>query len=87
MYKWKGSWKSRKRISEQKCLVPLHPLSNIKITNYFNYEPRFYDVLSRNNLPRIKDGAYVINLDDKKVREHIGSALYFDSFGIEYKKY
>ena len=47
---------------------------------------------SRNNLPRIKDGAYVINLDDKSSRwtyyvlllidKHI--TAYFDSFGIKY---
>ena len=43
----------------------LHPLNNIEITNYFNDEPRFNGVFSRNNLARIKDGAYVINLDDK----------------------
>ena len=33
---------------------------------FFNYEPRFNDVFSRSNLPRIKDGAYIINLDYKK---------------------
>ena len=48
-----------------KLLVPLHPWSDIEITNYFNYEPRFNGVFSRNNLPRLKDGMYVINLDDK----------------------
>ena len=37
----------------------------MKIANYFKREPRFNGVSSRNNLPRIKDGAYVINLDDK----------------------
>ena len=47
---------------------------------------------SRNNLPRIKDSGYVKNLDDKNT---IGTpwvslfidrntAVYFDSFGIEY---
>ena len=45
---------------------------NIEITNYFNYEPRFNGVFSRNNLPRIKDRAYVISLNDKKVKVHIG---------------
>ena len=29
-------------------------------------------LFSRNNLPGIKDGVYVIYLDDKKVKEHIG---------------
>ena len=44
----------------------LHPLSNIEIIEYFNYKPRFNGVFSKNSLPRIKDGAYVINIDDKK---------------------
>ena len=39
--------------------------SNIEITNYFKYELRFNGVSSRNNLPRIKDGAYAINLIDR----------------------
>ena len=47
-------------------LVLLHPLSNIKITKYFNYEPRFNGIFSRNALPRIKDGEYDINLNNKK---------------------
>ena len=44
------------------------------------------------NLPRIKDGAYMINLDDKQskgtqlVSVFIGNnlAMYFDSFEVEY---
>ena len=56
------------------------------------YEPRFNEVFSRDNLPRIKDGVYVINLDDKQskgthwVSEFIdrNSSVYFDSFGMEY---
>ena len=71
-------------------LVPLHPLNNIKITNYFNYEPRFNGFFSRSNLPRIKDGAYVINLYDKNSKGthwvplfvDRNTAVYFDSFGI-----
>ena len=27
-----------------KFLVPIHPLNNIEITNYFNYKPRFNGV-------------------------------------------
>ena len=39
----------------------------------FQYEqPTFNGGFSRNNLPRIKDGVRAINLDDKKVKEHIG---------------
>ena len=44
----------------------LDTFSNIEITKYFNYEPSFTGVFSRNNLSRIKDGACVINLYDKK---------------------
>ena len=40
-------------------LVLLHPSNNIEITTYFNYEPRFNGIFSKNNLPRIKDGAYM----------------------------
>ena len=41
-------------------------LSNIEITNKFNNEPRFNGVFSRSNLPKVKDGASAINLNDKK---------------------
>ena len=41
-------------------------IKNIENTNYLNYEPKFNGVFSRNSLPRIKERAYVINLDDKK---------------------
>ena len=45
-------------------LIPPHPLTNFEIEKYKN-EPRFNGVFSRNNLPKkIKDGTYVINLDE-----------------------
>ena len=45
-------------------LIPPHPLTNFKIQKYYENEPRFNGVYSRNNLPKqIKDGSYVINLD------------------------
>ena len=48
-------------------------IKNIENTTYLNYEPKFNGVFSRNSLPRIKERAYVINLNDKKkVKEHIG---------------
>ena len=46
-------------------LIPPHPLTNFEIQKYYQNEPRFNGVYSRNNLPKkIKDGAYVINLDE-----------------------
>ena len=70
-----------------------HPLTNFEIQKYYENEPRFNGVFSRNNLPKkIKDGAYVINLDEC---EDVGThwiALFckkneivqFDSFGVEH---
>ena len=52
-------------------LVRLNPLSNNKITKCFNYETRFNGAFSLEKLPRIKDGAYVINLNDKKCKEKL----------------
>ena len=70
-----------------------HPLTNFKIKKYYQNEPRFNGVYSRNNLPKkIKNGAYVINLDEyADVGAHwIASfcnrseTVYFNSFGFEH---
>ena len=43
----------------------LHPLTHIEIQRYYQNEPKFNRVYSRDNLPdKIKDRAYVINLDE-----------------------
>ena len=47
-----------------------HPLTNFEIQKYYQNKPKFNGVYSRNNLPKIKDGVYVINLDEY---ESIGS--------------
>ena len=39
------------------------PLTNFEIQKYYQNKLKFNDVYSRNNLPKIKNGAYVINLD------------------------
>ena len=45
--------------------LPAHPLTNFEIQEYYQNEPRFNGVFSRDNLPNsIKNGAYVINLDE-----------------------
>ena len=70
-----------------------HPLTNFEIQKYYQNEPRFNGVYSRDNLPKqIKDGAYVINLDKHKDTGTHWIALfcnrneivYFDSFGVEH---
>ena len=72
--------------------MPLHPLNNFEIQKYYQNKPEFKGAHSRNNLPKIKDWAYVINLDEcKSIRTH-WIALYvndndvthFDSFGAEH---
>ena len=45
--------------------MPPHPLTNFKIREYYENEPRFNGVYSRDHLPEtIKNGTYVINLDE-----------------------
>ena len=41
-----------------------HLLTNFEIEKYYQNEPRFNGVYSRDNLSKIKDGAYVITLDE-----------------------
>ena len=74
-------------------LIPPHPLTNFEIQKYYQNEPRFNGVFSRNNLPlKIKNGAYVINLDEYADVGTYWIALfcnrnqivYFDIFGVEH---
>ena len=46
--------------------MPPHPLTNFEIQKYYRNEPKFTGVYSRNNLSKIKDRAYIINLDEYK---------------------
>ena len=73
--------------------MPTHPLTNFEIQKYYQNEPRFNGVYSRDNLSdKIKDGAYVTNLDEYSdigthwVTLYVSNndVIYFDSFGVEY---
>ena len=44
--------------------MPPHPLVNFEIQKYYQSQTRFNGDYSRHNLPKIKDGTYVINLDE-----------------------
>ena len=62
--------------------IPSHPLTNFEIQKYYQNKPKFSGVYSRNNLPKIKDGACIINLDDY---ESIGThsiALYVNNNNV-----
>ena len=70
-----------------------HPLTNFEIQKYYQNEPRFNGVYSRDNLPnKIKDGAYVISLDGCSDTGTHWIALYslnnnvtyFDSYDVEH---
>ena len=74
-------------------LIPPHPLINFEIQEYYQNEPRFNDVYSRNNLPKtIKDSAYLINLGEyADVGTHLiaffcnrSEIAYVESFGVEH---
>ena len=69
-----------------------HPLTDFEIQTYYQNEPRFSGVYSRDNLHyKIKNGAYVINLDEYSdigthwIALYVNNKTvsYFGSFGIE----
>ena len=72
--------------------MPRHPLTNFEIQKYYQNEPRFNGVYSRDNLIEIKDGAHVINLDEySDIGTHWvplcvndNDVTCFDSFGVEH---
>ena len=68
-----------------------HLLTNFEIQKYYQNEPKFNGAYSRNNVSKIKDGAFILNLDEY---ESIGAhwiasyvndnnGIYFDKFGVE----
>ena len=69
-----------------------HSLTNFEIQKYYQNEPKFNGVYSRNNLPKTKGGTYVISLDEFKSRGthwiamHVNgnNIIYFDSFRVEH---
>ena len=67
-------------------------LTNFEIQNYYENKPRFIGVYYRDNLLKIRDGTYIINLDDHydivthwvALWVHNKNVTYFDSFGVEH---
>ena len=73
--------------------MPPHPLTNFEIQRYYKNETKFNAVYSRDNLNiKIKDEAYVINLDEHSdigthwiaLYVNNNDATYFYSFGVEH---
>ena len=46
--------------------MPPHWLKKFEIQKEYQNEPKLNSVYSRNNLPKIKAGAYLINFDEFK---------------------
>ena len=74
-------------------LMPPHPLTNFELQKYYQNEPKYNGFYSRDNLPnKIKDGIYIINLDEHSDIGTYWIALYslnnnvtyFDGFGVEH---
>ena len=69
-----------------------HPLTNFEIQKYYQNEPRFNGVYSRDNLQKIKNGAYIVNLDEYyDIGTHWvalyvknNDATYLNSFRVEH---
>ena len=55
--------------------MPPHPLTNFEIQKYDQIKPRFNGVYSRDNLPKIKDGPYLINIGTHWVALYVGGAI------------
>ena len=76
----------------KKFLMPPHPLTNFKIQKYYENDPKFYAIYSRNNLSKIKDGTYIINLDEYEsiwtcwiaLYVNDNNVTYFNSLGLEH---
>ena len=72
--------------------MPPHSLTNFEIQNFYENEPKFNGVYSRNISPKIKDGVYIIDLDEYKsiwtqwiaLYVNDNNVTYFESFGIEH---
>ena len=68
-----------------------HPLTDFEIQKYYQNQLNFNGVYIRNNLPKIKNGIYIIKLDEyKSIGTHWiayvngSNVTYFDSFGVEH---
>ena len=82
----------------KKNLIPPHPLTNFEIQAYYQNEPIFDGVFSRDNLPErsstdeIKNCVYVTNLDEYHdigtdwIALYVNNktVTYFDYFGVEH---
>ena len=78
-------------IRAQFLMLP-YLLTTFEIQKYYHNELKFNGIYSKNNLSKIKDEAYVINLDELKsmathwIALHVNgnNIIYFDSFRVKH---
>ena len=86
-----GNKKGKKK-QQNRFLMPPNPLTSFETQKYYQNKFRFNGVYSRDNLPKIKDGDYVINLDEYyDIGTHWvalyvrnSNVTYFNYFGVEH---
>ena len=78
-------------IEQVRIFNDVSSITNFEMQKYYQNEAKFNGVYSRDNLPKIKNRAYVINIDEfKSIGTHwialhlnTNNIIYFDSFGVE----
>ena len=61
-----------------------HPLFNFEIQKYYQNEPKFKILYSRNDLYKIKDGAYILNFDEYESIEAHWIVFYMNAENVTY---
>ena len=77
----------------EKNRIMLHPLTNFEVQEYYQNEPRFNGVSSRNNLPKKNKGWgirnkpwWIVDVGTHWIALFCNKSeiVYFDSFGVEH---
>ena len=82
----------KEQLEQAMILMPHHLLTNFETQKYYQNEPKFNGVYSRDKLPKIYDGAYAANFDEyellethwKTVYVNVANVTHSDSFGVEH---
>ena len=61
-----------------------HPLNNSEIQKYYQKDSKFKGFYSRNNIPKINDGAYAVIIDQYKSIGTHWIALYVNGDNVTY---
>ena len=62
-----------------------HPLTTFEIQKYYQNEPKFNGIYSRNDLPKTNDGAFVVNLGEYKLLQTHWITLYVNGGNVMWK--